>query len=47
VIEDADARLYTVVMEFEGMTSVSQFKASSARDALELWLASPSLEVAA
>jgi hypothetical protein len=31
-------RLFTVVMEFEGTTSVSQFKATNAEDALRLWL---------
>ena len=31
-------RLFTVVMEFEGTTSVSQFKAANAEDALRLWL---------
>jgi hypothetical protein len=31
-------RLFTVVMEFEGTTSVSQFQAANADDALRLWL---------
>jgi len=31
-------QLYTVVMEFEGTTSVSQFMASCAREAFQRWL---------
>jgi hypothetical protein len=31
-------QLYTVVMDFEGTTSVAQFRASSADSAVRLWL---------
>jgi len=31
-------RLFSVVMDFEGTTSVSQFKAAKPEDALRLWL---------
>ena len=31
-------RLFTIVMEFEGTTSVTQFRADSVQDALRLWL---------
>ena len=32
-------KLFTVLMEFEGTTSASQFHAASVRDALKMWLA--------
>jgi len=31
-------RLFTVIMDFEGITSATQFRASSVEDALRLWL---------
>ena len=30
-------RLYTILLEFESTTSVSQFRAASSTEALELW----------